>query len=294
MASENQSPTLGVYAGLSAFGCWGLLPVYWKTIQVVPPLSILCHRMIWACLFTGLILGMQKRWPEVRKFVCDYRILGVLFVSSMLIGMNWGIYILGVNTDRVVETALGYYINPLCNVLLGYIVFRDRLRPAQIISILCAGIGVAYMVFDYGHLPWISLCLAVTFSLYGLVHKMIHVLPLPGLFVETAVLSIPASVYLFFFSPDFSIWPDQYHVRIMLPLAGVVTTLPLWAFTIAAKNLRLVTLGLLQFISPTLAFLLGVFVYHESFTSTHLVTFSFIWTGLLIYSIESWIFHSSR
>ncbi len=294
MTNEKTSPVLGVYAALFAFGSWGLLPIYWKAIQMVPPLSILCHRMIWACLFTGVILAIQKRWPEIRQSVFHLRTLGVLLLTSMLIGINWGTYILGVNTDRVVETALGYYINPLCNVLLGYLVFRDNLRPAQVVSILCAAIGVGYMVFDYGHLPWISLCLAVTFSLYGLVHKMIRVLPLPGLFVETVILSVPASVYLFCFSPDFSMWPEQMHVRIMLPLAGVVTTLPLWTFTIAAKNLRLVTLGLLQFLSPTLAFLLGVFVYHEPFTRTHLVTFAFIWTGLLIYSIESWRFHSSK
>ncbi len=292
MPNRIQHSILGVYAGIFAFASWGLLPVYWKSIQEVPPLSIICHRMIWSCVFVAIVLGIQRRWEEVNASVSNRKSLVTLMLSGLLVGCNWGIYIWAVNNNHVVDAALGYYINPLCNVLLGYIFFKDRLRRAQIISILCAFMGVSYMVFDYGQFPWIALSLATTFSLYGLVHKIIHVMALPGLFVETAFLSIPASVYLVFFSPDHSILPVSVHVRILLPLAGVLTTLPLWAFTVAAKNLRLVTLGLLQFLSPTLTFLLGVFAYREPFTQSHLITFSCIWTGLLIYSVESWRYYN--
>ncbi len=294
MPDREKNSILGVYAAIFAFVSWGLLPIYWKSIQVVPPFSIICHRMIWSCMFVAIVLTVQKRWKEVKSSVSNAKGLITLMLSGLLVGCNWGIYIWAVNNNHVVDAALGYYINPLCNVLLGYIVFKDRLRTAQTISILCAFVGVSYMVLDYGQFPWIALSLAISFSLYGLVHKIIHVMALPGLFVETAFLSIPAFVYLVFFSPEHSMLPVSVHVRFLLLLVGIVTTLPLWAFTVAAKNLRLVSLGLLQFLSPTLTFLLGVFLYKEPFTRAHLITFSCIWTGLLIYSVESWRYYNSH
>ncbi len=286
---SNQSETRAIYTALFAFVSWGLLPAYWKTMQAVPALSILCHRMIWSCLFIAFILSAQKRWKEIRDVFYSPKKLLVLLTGSLVVGSNWFLYIWAVNNGYVLETSLGYYINPLCNILLGCLFFKDRLRAAQTISIFCAVFGVGYMLFTYGRLPWIALILAFSFSSYGLIRKIISVMPLPGLFVETLFLTLPAVTYLVFFAPAREAWPATTPLCLLLVSTGVATSLPLWAFTFSAKNLSLVTLGLLQFIAPSQAFLLGVFAYKEPFTSVHLVTFCCIWTGLFIYSAETWV-----
>ncbi len=278
-----------MYTALFAFISWGLLPAYWKTMQAVPAISILCHRMIWSCVVIALILSVQHRWNEVGEVVASGKTLLVLLVSGLVVGSNWFLYIWAVNTNYVLETSLGYYITPLCTILFGCLIFKDRLRRAQTISILCAVAGVGYMLVAYGRLPWIALALAFSFSAYGLIRKIVRVMALPGLFIETLFLTIPALTYLIGYAPVQEAFPPTPSLRLLLMSAGVATSLPLWAFTYSAKNLSLVTLGVLQFIAPSLAFLLGVFAYKESFTSVHLVTFVCIWTGLVIYSVETWL-----
>lgn len=284
-----QSGTPAIYTALFAFISWGLLPAYWKTMQAIPAISILCHRMLWSCLFIALILSAQKRWKEIQDAFCSGQKLLVLLTSGLVVGSNWFLYIWAVNSGYVLEAALGYYINPLCNIFLGCLFFRDRLRTAQTISICCAVLGVGYMLVEYGRLPWIALFLAFSFSIYGLIRKIVNVMPLPGLFIETLFLSFPALIYLIFFAPAREAWPAATPLCLLLISSGVATSLPLWAFTFSAKNLSLVTVGLLQFIAPSLTFLLGVFAYKEPFTPAHLVTFSCIWAGLFIYSLETWV-----
>ncbi len=281
--SSSLNPRAGFSAALFAFFAWGLLPVYWKSLQTVPPLEILCHRVVWSLLFVAVILTWQRRWAETRSTLGSPATMGMLLLSSCLIAANWFAYIWAVNNGHVLETSLGYYINPLVNVLLGRLFFGDRLRPVQAVAIGLACFGVGYMILDYGHVPWVALCLAFSFGFYGLCRKVVRVAPLPGLFWETALLTLPAAAYLFLHG---TMAAFTFSTSLLLVGAGVVTSLPLWAFAFAARNLSLITVGLLQYIGPSCAFLLGVFVYGEHFTSAHLVTFSCIWGALALYSGE--------
>lgn len=285
----------GAISAAGAFVLWGLLPLYWKLLQEVPPTEILCHRIAWSAVFVGLLLTVTGRWSELRQAMRSRRTVLTMTCSSLLIGVNWWLYIWAVNSGHVLETSLGYYINPLVNVLMGFIVFRDSLRPVQLVAIGIALCGVLYQLVQLGYLPWVALMLAFSFSMYGVLRKIALVESIPGLMFETLVLTPIVVAYL--------VW---LHVQgtgafstisgatdLLLAGAGVATSLPLMGFAFGARRIRLVTLGLLQYAAPTIAFLLGVFVFNEPFTVDRLVTFGCIWGALVLYTGEG-IWRSRR
>ena len=278
----------GILFGVAAFITWGFLPAYWKQLQEVAPFEILCHRIVWSCLFLCLIISFQKRWAEVGQVARNSANLKKLFCSGLLIGFNWFIYIWAVNTEHVVETSLGYYITPMVNILIGFLLLGERFHRPQLIAILCALTGVIYSLAAYGDLPLFALTLAFSFSIYGYARKKIPVAPIPGLLVETSVLFLPAVGYIFYRQIVFdSLFLNQIEISLWLVGAGVATSLPLLWFAAAARKLKLSTVGILQYIGPTIAFFLGVFVYREPFDWHSAITFGLIWIGVLIYCADS-------
>ncbi|MFW6323721.1 MAG: EamA family transporter RarD [Desulfovibrionales bacterium] len=288
MKRDTDQTSTGLAAGLAAFLAWGLLPVYWKAVQTVPAFEILCHRIVWSAVFSALILTFQKRWAEIKTAFQRSANRRYLLLSGSLVATNWGVYIWAVNSGHVVQASLGYYINPLVNVILGFLFFGDRPRPLQKVAILAATLGVLNIVVSFGRLPWISLVLAFSFGLYGLARKKMKVESLPGLFIETTALAIPAGGYLLWLAHagTGALGQAGWTIDALLLGAGAVTSMPLLAFTFAARRLSLVTVGILQYLAPTCMFLLGVFAYGEPFTPVHLITFLLIWVGVAIYTVE--------
>jgi chloramphenicol-sensitive protein RarD len=273
---------------LLAYSAWGLLPIYWKFFGSIPPVEVLSHRMIWSAVFLCGILLVQRRLPDLLTLLKSPRQVGVLFLTASLLSFNWGLYIYGVNSDRVVETSLGYYINPLVSVLLGFVFLKERLYRGQQIAVALATIGVAYFVWQLGTVPWIALGLAISFAFYGLLRKVVPVTPLVGLAVETLLITPITLAFVSYLELT-----GRGHFGSSLPTmllfvgAGVATSMPLLWFNNAAKRLTLATLGFFQYLAPSIALLLGVFLYGEPFTPTHAVTFSCIWAALLLYSVTA-------
>ena len=278
----------GVLLGIGAYALWGFLPIYWKAIQVVPAIQILCHRVVWSLAFVLLLLALLKDWLPLRRALRTPRTLLVYTFSASLLGVNWLTYIWGVNAGFIVETSLGYFINPLVSVLLGVVFLHEKLRPWQWLPVGLAGVGVAYLTISYGQLPWIALVLAFTFGMYGLLKKTAPLGSLHGLSLETAILFLPCLGYLWFAeragTGAFGHVPAI--TNILLVATGVVTSTPLLMFSAAARRIHLSTLGILQYIAPTCQFLLGVLVYGEPFSMSRLAGFLLIWAALLVYSLE--------
>lgn len=279
-------PLGAVYAVL-AYTSWGLLPIYWKFFAQVPAVEVLSHRIIWSALFLTVVLWLQKRRAEFWQ-VWQPKYLGALLLTAGLLAFNWGLYIYGVNTDRVVETSLGYFINPLVNVLLGFVFLKERLHRGQQIAVLLAGLGVAYFVWQFGAIPWIALGLAFSFAFYGLLRKVVAVAPMAGLAVETLLITpVALAIVSYGASTGTGHWNASWALNLLFIGCGIVTSLPLLWFNNAAKRLQLSTLGFFQYLAPSLQLFLGVFLYREPFTLTHGITFGCIWAALLIYSITS-------
>jgi chloramphenicol-sensitive protein RarD len=278
----------GALFGLAAFAAWGLLPAYWKQLQAVNAFEILCHRIVWSCIFLLGIITFQKRWSELKTIIQNSAALKGLVLSGILIGFNWFIYIWAVNSGRVVETSLGYYMNPMLNVVMGFLLLGERFSRLQWLAVFFAMAGVTYSLAGYGALPMFALGLAISFGLYGFSRKKIDAAPIPGLFIETLVLLIPALIYIGYqtIASDSLVFRDT-GITLWCMGSGVVTSLPLLWFAAAAKRLNLSTLGILQYLAPSIAFILGVFVYEEPFTRHSLITFGFIWVGVLLYIWES-------
>lgn len=264
---------------------WGLLPIYWKALESVPSLELLCNRIVWSMFFVGALLTLKGRWKEVRLAINDKKGKILLTASSCLIGCNWFVYIWAVNHNHVVDTSMGYYMTPLMNALLGFIFMKERLNRLQAAAIALAACGVAYSIYDYGRIPAIALTLAISFGFYGLVRKVMKVESLPGLFIETAVLFPISAGYLLWLAitGDISSIKIGFSENILLIGAGAATSMPLLFFAHGARKLRLVTLGMMQYIAPTLALLLGVFLYKEPFSGARAITFIFIWSGIALY-----------
>ena len=276
-----------IYA-LLAYGAWGLLPIYWKWFGQVPAIEILSHRIVWSMLFLMTVLTWQQRGAELSQLWRTPKKVLLLGLTALLLTFNWGLYVYGVNTDRVVETSLGYFINPLVNVLLGFIVLKERLHWGQALAVVLAGIGVAYFILQLGTVPWIALGLAVSFAFYGLVRKLVAVSPMVGLAIETLLITPIALAVIGY---EMITGTAHFNTNLWLTLlflgTGIVTSFPLLWFNNAAKRLRLSTLGFFQYFAPSLQLLLGIFLYHESFSTTHAITFSCIWLAILTYSITS-------
>lgn len=283
---------VGVISAAWSYLIWGLLPIYWKLVDVVSPDEILANRVVWSFVFMVVLLTLTKKIGRLKETIqqlwTQKKQLASLILASLLISCNWFIYIWAVNTDHMIEASLGYYINPLVSVLLGLIILKEKLNIPQIVSLILATIGVLVLTISYGSFPWVSVSLAVSFGLYGLAKKMIKVDSAIGLTLETMMvtpLGIMYMVYLFLHgnSSFFTISPT---VDILLIGAGVATATPLLFFAIGAQKIPLSTLGFLQYIAPTISLMLGVFVYGEHFSKTHLLAFVFIWSALTIYSFS--------
>ncbi len=284
-----QSTKHGVMFALGAYIMWGIAPVYFKSLTEVPAYEILAHRIIWSCLFVALLLTFSKQWRAVRAVLKHPKQLSVLALTSLLIGGNWLIFIWSINNNRMLDASLGYYINPLFNVLLGMLFLGERFRSAQWVAIVLALIGVLIQLLSYGSLPWIALSLAISFSIYGLLRKQINLAALPGLFVETLWLVPLALTYLFILADSSTshFTNNSSTLNVLLLSAGVVTTLPLLCFVAAATRLRLSTIGFFQYIGPSLMFILATSIYEEPLEPMKLLTFSFIWLGLAIFTWDA-------
>lgn len=282
----------GIFFGLAAYVLWGILPVYWKALELVSPFEILSSRFMWSCVFVFLLIIFQKKWllfaKEVKQVFSNVKTGAAMAAAGITISFNWGTFIWAVNNGHIVETSMGYYINPLVSILFAVVFLRERLDKMQLAAITCAFIGVASMVYSFGKIPWVSLTLAFTFALYGLLKKILPVSALTSIMLETLLITPLALVY------EYSLWQQgvsfyasgNLQVIMMLTGAGVVTAIPLLLFTAGARLLPLKIIGFLQYISPTLTLLIGVFVYNEAFTASHLLAFGWIWAALLLFIVS--------
>ncbi len=262
----------GVLAGLGAYLIWGLFPIYWKWLQTVPAQQILAHRMAWSLIFVVGVLALQRDWDWLRIALRQRKTLLVYTLAAVLISGNWFIYIWGVNAGYIVESSLGYFINPLVNVLLGVVFFKEKLRRFQAGAAILAGMGVLYLTLDYGRLPWIALSLAFTFASYGLLKKIAPLNATRSFALETLIMFLPAMVFLFS--------QEVAGVGAFAHQGWLVTLL-------AARRIPLSMIGFLQYLAPTLQFLIGVFIFQEAFPASRLLGFSMIWVALLIYSTDT-------
>lgn len=280
---------IGVACALGAFGAWGLFPVFFKLLATVPAPEILAHRVVWSAVVTAGLITVSRRWPRVSAILLSPRTLMVLAGSALIISVNWGVFIWAVTHGRVLESSLGYFINPLVSVLLGVLFLRERLRPLQWAAVGLAAIGVGWQVLGIGVVPWIALILAFTFGFYGLIRKLVSADAMTGLFVETALASPIALGYLGYleWQGTASFGAAGGNVELLLVLSGAVTALPLILFVAGARLIQLSTLGLLQYIVPTGHLLLAVYAYGEPFTVDRLVTFSFIWVALAAFTFDA-------
>jgi chloramphenicol-sensitive protein RarD len=280
----------GVLLGLCCYILWGFFPVYFKAVKLVPPLEMVSHRIVWSLAFLLLLVAWKGLWREILAVLKNPKALAALTASTLLIASNWLVFIFAVSSGEVLQSSLGYFINPLVSVLLGFLFLKERLARPQWISLFLAATGVLYLAIEYGRIPWISLLLALSFGLYGLIRKALRVEPLVGLTVETLLLAPIALLYIVSLNRNGTgiFLASSRTLDLLIPMSGVVTAVPLLMFAAAAKKLRLATIGFLQYITPTIQFILAVTAYGEIFTRTHLVSFSLIWSGLALYSLHAY------
>jgi chloramphenicol-sensitive protein RarD len=279
----------GLLYGAGAYGIWGLLPLYWHALDALLPLEILSHRIVWALLVTlGLVALRRGGWAWLGEAMRTPRTLLTFALSSLLLSANWWIYIWAVNNGHVVETSLGYFINPLVNVLLGMIFLRERLRPGQALAVLVALGGVLYLTLQLGTPPWIALSLAFSFAFYALLRKTAALGSLDGLTLETVLMAVPALGFLLFLEAQGrGAFPHAGLVtNLLLVGAGAVTAAPLLLFAAAARRTTLTTMGILQYIAPSIQFALGITVFGEPLSMERLIGFSLVWSALAIYTLE--------
>lgn len=284
---QSQESLKGIYYGVAAFVMWGLVPVYFKAVSHISPLEVIAHRVVWSCLFLALLITYTRHWEDIRQHISCKKTLLALLLSAIVIAINWLVFIWAVSQSRIVETTLGYFINPLINIVFGMAFLGERLRPLQWCAVLLALIGVAYQLFLLGELPWIALVLACSFSVYSLLRKQVPVDSSSGLFIETLWLLPLAMAYLFWLNTQtgLQLFTSMDNALLLLA-AGLVTSLPLLAFAAGARRLTLTTIGLIQYIGPSIAFAIAVFYYQEPMDANRLITFLFIWAGLVVFSAD--------
>ncbi len=279
----------GLWAGIGAYGLWGVLALYWRLLDTVPPAEILANRIVWCFVFAAAALRLRGSLQPAVDVLCDPSSRRAVFASTALIGINWFLFIWAVAERRVTEVSLGYYINPLFNVALGALVLGERLSRLQLVSVALAALGIVSFTVSLGSLPWLSVVLPLTFGLYGLVRKTARAGPLVGLVLETALLAPGALVYLV-------VWPPVVGGHLvhgpapetaLLLFGGPLTALPLLLFAAAARRLEYATLGMLQYIAPTLQLACAVWAFDEPFTARHAVTFAFVWAGVFTYAVAA-------
>jgi chloramphenicol-sensitive protein RarD len=276
-------------AAASAFLFWGIVPIYWKQMHTISPFELIAHRSTWSLLFLLGVLAWQRDFGSLRSAFTDVRVLGLTTLSSVLLAANWTIYVWAVNSGHVIESSLGYFLTPLCNVAFGSLFLHEKLRPMQWASIALAALGVTLLLVGVGHVPWIALSLAGTWASYGILKKHSRLGPLVGLTVETIVL-LPVAASLLLWrahTGEGALGHVSPLLHAYILSVGVITAIPLLLFARGARHIRLTTLGLLQYIAPTVQFLIGLLVYHEAFDAARLRCYLFIWAGLVVYSADS-------
>jgi chloramphenicol-sensitive protein RarD len=278
----------GFWSGVAAYTIWGLVPLYWKLLKHVPAIQVLSHRIVWSLAFLAILVAGRHRARSALANV-SRPVVGLYAIAAALIAVNWFLYIYAVNAGFIVETSLGYYITPLVNVLFGVLFFHERMRPAQWVAIALATAGVLELTYAYGSLPWIAFGLAASFGTYGLVKKKATLDPLEGLTLETGILAPLAILYLLMLhqTGEGAFLCTGATSDALMIGGGLVTTVPLLLFAAAVRTVSLSVIGILQYIGPTLQFLLGVFVYDEPFSRLQLIGFSIVWTALAVYAGDS-------
>jgi chloramphenicol-sensitive protein RarD len=285
---NDKSVKAGVLFALAAYSMWGIAPMYFKLLTSVPALEIVMHRIVWSVLVLCLLLAVRKKFGQVFNAMRDPKVIATLSISGLLLAANWLVFIWAVNNDHMLDASLGYFINPLFNVLLARFFLQESLTRLQLLAVFVALAGVAFLIFSYGQLPWVALVLATSFSIYGLLRKKVSVDSMPGLLIESCIMLPFALLYWFIMdTTSGNMLANSFDLNATLLLAGVVTTAPLLCFTAAARRIRYTTLGFFQYIGPSLMFLLAVIHYQELLDTTRVVTFVCVWSGLLIYVYDS-------
>jgi chloramphenicol-sensitive protein RarD len=285
---NDKSVKAGVIFALAAYTMWGIAPMYFKLLTSVPSLEIVMHRIVWSVLVLCFLITIRNKFGQVLKAIRDPKIIITLSISGLLLAVNWLIFIWAVTNNQMLDARLGYFINPLFNVLLARLFLQESLTRLQLLAVFVALAGVFFLIFSYGQLPWIALVLATSFSIYGLLRKKIPVESMPGLLIESCIMLPFALLYwLIMDTSSGNMLINSMDLNITLLLAGVVTTAPLLCFTAAARRIRYTTLGFFQYIGPSLMFLLAVLHYQEPLDVTRVVTFVFVWSGLFIYVYDS-------
>ena len=267
---------------------WGMLPVYFKIVGYVDPFEVISHRIIWAVPFGAVIIAIRHQWQEVRNALLNPQTMAWLTVSALLIGVNWLVYIFAIQGDRIFETSLGYYINPLLNMLFGVVLFGERLRRLQGIAVASAFIGVMVLTIKGGQIPWVSLALAFSFGTYGIIRKKVVIGGMPGLFVETLLLAPFAFAWFAWinWSGQAAFASGDMSLNFWLVMAGPLTALPLLFFALAARRLPLTTIGFMQFLAPSMQFVIGIY-YGEALTAAHMICFGFIWLAVAFFITDA-------
>ena len=272
---------------IAAYAIWGILPIYWKLMRQIPAGDILAHRIFWSFVFLGIVLSAMRRWGELRHIFRSKRTFFAVAAASILISVNWLTYIWAVNSNHIVEASLGYYINPLLTIMLGAIVLREKTDGWQVAAIVLAFIGVGYLTYQFGSVPWVALTLAVSFGLYGLAKKLSSLTPLTGLAAETMMVAPLALAFLVASTNSSATYSNlSYGMYALILLTGVVTSVPLLLFAQGAQRVSLTTLGFVQYLSPSISLLIGIYLYNEPFTLAHRVSFGCIWLALLMYTLS--------
>lgn len=293
--SDNDGLVKGLGYALSAFLLWGLAPVYFKLVASVSAFEVLAHRVVWSVVILAVVVQFQGGWQALRAL--DRNTLKQLFFSSIFVSLNWLVFIWAVGQGRVLETSLGYFINPLITVLFGVVFLNETLRKWQVLAICLAFLGVSNQVVQLGYLPWVALALALSFASYGLMRKSIDIQPVQGLFVETVLLLPAALFYLAWlgYQDELVFGSLSLSMDGILIASGFMTTIPLLFFAAGARRLSLTVIGIVQYITPSITFFLAVFLYGESFSLAQLVSFVLIWLGLLVFTLEGvWVRRMAR
>ena len=293
MSIDTEQRKGAIFACL-AFFMWGLAPIYFKLLQHVSAFEILMHRVVWSVAFLVLVVSVLRYWDKVKRIVVQPKLLFMLVITSALLGFNWGLFIWAINNNHMLDASLGYYINPLLNVLLGMLFLGERLRKFQGVAVALVFTGVLLQLISFGSFPVVAFSLAISFALYGLLRKKLPVEALPGILLEAIILLPVALIYWWLMAPSATsnLSANDWYTGVLLISAGIVTTLPLLCFTGAAKRLQYTTLGFFQYIGPSLMFILAVVFYGEVFDAERLITFACIWSALAIFSWDS--YHQSR
>lgn len=286
----NPEQRKGVILACMAFFMWGLAPIYFKLLQHISAFEILMHRVVWSVLFIVIIVSVMQQWRKIKHVIVQPKLLLMLVLTATLLGFNWGLFIWAVNNDHMLDASLGYYINPLLNVLLGMVFLGEKLRKWQGIAVALAFSGVVIQLVSFGSFPVVAFSLAGSFAIYGLLRKKLPIESLPGLLLEAIILVPIALIYWWLMAPSSSsnLMLNEWYTNLLLISAGVITTLPLLCFTGAAKRLQYTTLGFFQYIGPSLMFILAVMFYGEVFSNERMVTFACIWSALAIFSWDSY------